>query len=223
MAISAKAKRAGFVIALLLGAVCVLYPEILIPAADIGRKLIEKVDKVLPIIPLIVYGALFLNMRAYLWKRPESSLVNAMDKQESASLTLTGLCFTSLSLLISFFKEDIKGGKVAPQKILLYFAIALGCFIASYMTLRYRTRNLFPIMSEAFIDNGLWCILAGLWTFSNDTASLENLPRVLTVFIFLYFFYLGLNAFYYYQYAHQKQETTVPEAKPESAATPKHN
>src|SRR5260370_25479272 len=181
MAISVKAKRVGFVIALLLGAVCVLYyPEILIPATDIGRKLLGKADKVLAIIPLIVYGALFFTMRAYLWKRPESSLVNAMDKQESASLTLTGLCFTSLSLLISFFNEDIKEGKVAPQKILLYFAIALGCLIASYMTLRYRTRNLFPIMSEAFIDNGRWCILAGLWTCSNHTPGLEDLPRELT-------------------------------------------
>jgi hypothetical protein len=214
MQINKKTKTVALAIGLLLVAACLAFPELLIPAADLGRKLISKVDRVLPIIPLIVYGGLFLNMWSYLWKNPESSVVNAMDKQESASLTLTGLCFTSLSLLISFFKDEIKGGKVAPQSILLYFAIALGCFIASYMTLRYRTKNIFPLASEAFIDNGLWCILAGLWKFSSNTPGLENLPRVLTAFIFLYFFYLGLNAFYYYKYSHKKQQPAAPAAAP---------
>jgi hypothetical protein len=192
-----------------LGAVCILVPEILIPAVDIGRKLIEKSGRVLPIVPLVVYGLLFLSMRAFAWKVPEAPILNPMDKQESASLTLTGLCFTSLSLLISFFKEEIKKGEIAPQEILVFFTIALGCFIASYMMLRYRIKNIFPLASEAFIDNGLWCILAGLWTFSNHTPGLEILPRVLTVFILLYFVHLGLNAYFYYHYAHQKPEAVA--------------
>jgi hypothetical protein len=209
MPISAKGKRVWFVIALLLVAIGVLFPETLVPAIDIGRRLIEKIGTLLPIVPLLVYAVLIGTMGAYAWEAPEAPVVTAMDKQESASLTLTGLCFTSLSLLISFFKDEIKHGEIAPQKILVFFAIALGCFIASYMTLRYRVKNLFPVMSEAFIDNGLWCILVGLWTFSNHTPGLENLPRVLTVFIFLYFCYLALNAYYWYDFTHPRSKSAA--------------
>jgi hypothetical protein len=196
------------VIAVLLVAIGLAFPETLIPAADLGRWLIERSGTLLPIIPLVVYAVLLWNLREYVWKDPEAPMVNAMDKQQSASLTLTGLCFTSLSLLISFFKDEIKEGNSGPQQILIFFAIALGCFMASYMTLRYRIKNLFPLVSEAFIDNGLWCILVGLWTFSNHTPGLEVLPRILTFFIFLYFFYLGLNFYFWYDYTHPKTRKT---------------
>jgi hypothetical protein len=179
--------------------------------------------RLLPFIPLIVYGLVFLTLRAFAWEAPTVAMLTPMDKQEAASLTLTGLCFTSLSLLLSFYKEQINQGKIAPQKILVFFTIALGCFITSYLALRYKSKNIFTLASEAFIDNGLWCILAGLWTFSSLTPGLEALPRVLTVFIGFYFLHLGINAYFYLKFAYGKKHETEPEAivAPKPSAAPK--
>jgi hypothetical protein len=41
----------------------------------------------------------------YLWKVPPDPRQMDADKHQSASLTLAGFCFTSLSLLVSFFKK----------------------------------------------------------------------------------------------------------------------
>jgi len=106
---------------------------------------------------------------------------------------------------LSFFKDEIKKGEIAPQKILAFFTIALGCFVTSYLALRYKSKNIFLLASEAFIDNGLWCILAGLWTFSSLTVGLKTLPRVLTVFIGFYFLHLGINAYLYLNFAFREK------------------
>jgi drug/metabolite transporter (DMT)-like permease len=197
------------------GSTCLLFPEIFTKPADFGRKIIEEIGDFLTVVPLFVYAVVFLVVRSFAWKATEKTLLIPMDKQEAASLTLAGLCTTSLSLLISFFKEEIKRSEVAPQKILLFFTVALGCFIASYISLRYRIKNIFPLAAEAFLDNGLWCILAGLWTFTNQQPGLEALPRVLTVFIFVYFVHLGLNSYFYIKYARGGDVSIV---EPEPAA-----
>ena len=44
--------------------------------------------------------------RDYLLAIPANAQQIEVDKQQAASLTLAGFCFTSLSLLLSFFKES---------------------------------------------------------------------------------------------------------------------
>ena len=53
-----------------------------------------------------------------------------------------------------FTEESIKAGDKAPEQIILFFSVALACFVASYLTLKYRTKNLFGFLSDGFIDNG---------------------------------------------------------------------
>jgi hypothetical protein len=68
-------------------------------------------------------------------------------------------------LLVSFFSEAIQREESGPENMILFFCCALFCFIASYMALRYPAKKVLGFMSDAFIDNGFWCILVGLLTY----------------------------------------------------------
>jgi hypothetical protein len=145
-------------------------------------------------LPLMVYAILGLKFRAYLGEVPPDQQQLEADKPQSASLTLAGFCFTSLSLLVSFFKEAIQHGEPGPENIILFFCGALTCFIASYMALRSRTQNLFLFMSDAFIDNGFWCVLVGLLTFLGHIAGMRRPAVVVTL---LLVFYAGCVALHF--------------------------
>jgi hypothetical protein len=123
-----------------------------------------------------------------------------LQKQQMASLTLAGFCFTSLGLLVSFFKEDIKAHLPGPQTILTFFAAALGSFIVSYMVLRYRGQRVYSLISDASIDNGLWCILAGLLLFCHTTPGLERLPVVFLFVLIAYALHVALNFYFYVRF-----------------------
>ena len=113
------------------------------------------------------------------------------------SLTLTGFCFTSMGFLLAFFKEDLKGGtKLSPEPILHYFAIALGCFLTSYMVLRFRNRQVFFFLCAALLDNGLWCIVIG---FLGLTVTMSSLHRLTSTFVMLaavFLLYVGMHFIY---------------------------
>jgi len=120
-----------------------------------------------------------------------------LEKQQMASPTLAGFCFTSLGLLISFYKEEIKRRDPGPHAILIFFAVALGCFMCSHMVLRFRGKRFYALLSDASIDNGLWCILAGLWFFCSKTSGLESLSIAFGFAIVVYIVCVGLNCYYY--------------------------
>jgi hypothetical protein len=180
-------------------ALCIAVPAVL----DAANEILKKLRSVLPFIPLLLYGILAIVTKKYLRGVPRDATVMALDRPEANSLTLTGFCFTSLSFLLAFFKDEIKKGDNTPEGILLFFAVALGCFIASYMALRYRTKNFFIMLNEAFLDNGIWCVLVGFWTFFNANQSLRPLVGIFTVFIVLYFLYLLTHFIYSISYARQ--------------------
>jgi hypothetical protein len=188
-------------VTLLLITVLVIFPSISDAAVYLANGLLKKVGSVLLIIPLLLYAIVGFVVRKYLWKPPRDELVSALDRQEASSLVLTGFCFTSLSFLLAFFKDEIKRGDSTPKGILLFFAVALGCFIASYMAMRYRTKNLFMVLNEAFLDNGLWCVLAGFWEFFNASPSLRALSATVTIFIVIFFLYLIMHFVYWIGYA----------------------
>jgi hypothetical protein len=120
-----------------------------------------------------------------------------LEKQQMASLTLAGFCFTSLGLLVSFFKEEIKHRDPGPHTILIFFVVALGCFMCSHMVLRFRGRRFYALLSDASIDNGLWCILAGLFFFCMRTPGLENLSIAFDFAVAVYFICVAFNCYYY--------------------------
>src|SRR4029077_13467297 len=147
---------------------------------------IEKRISIMPTVPLLLYGIAALFMIKLLWKPVQKEIAVGASKDESANLTLTGFCFTSMSLLAGFFKEELKKGSIGPQQILLFFGVALGSFIASNMSLRFRTRQLSIFAAQAFTDNGLWCILLGLREFLRSAAPSSGLPRMLDLLLALF-------------------------------------
>jgi hypothetical protein len=192
---AAKKWLPGLFILILIG-VCLLWPSS--PGLLIQR--LPPGEIMLASLPLILYALVGLFTFNYLWKVPPDAQQMEADKHQSASLTLAGFCFTSLSLLVSFFKEPIKAGEAGPEKIILFFACALACFIASYMALRYRTKNLFGFLSEAFVDNGFWCVMVGLWAFLSRTAGMKESAAVIKLLLIFYLGYLILNFYYHIHY-----------------------
>ena len=189
------------VILVVLIAISIIFPSSFYAAVHLANRVLNKSRSVLPIIPLLLYAILLFVIRSFLGKVPRNEIVIALDRQEASSLALSGFCFTSLNLLIAFFKDEIKRGDAAPEGILFFFAVALGSFIASYMVLRYRTRNLYMILNEALIDNGLWCVLVGFWAFFNASPTLRDLTSVFTIFIVVCFAYLTIHFGYWIKFA----------------------
>jgi hypothetical protein len=171
----------------------------------VGLSIILRLPKfLLPFVPLILYGIVAIATRKYLWIAPMEPVQGDLDKQQAASLTLAGFSFTSLNLIISFFKTEIASGNHGPQQILFYLSLALACFVASYMTLRYRTKNIFPFLSDGLIDSGFWSIMIGLLMFYLTVPGLEKLSLVFFVLLAFYLAYIALHFYYHIQYARKK-------------------
>ena len=194
----------SFVIGLLLVALCLIFPGMFEGAVQFAGNVIERLRPVLPIAPLLLYAVLGVVIWKFLWESPRNLTAVGLDRDEASSLTLTGFCFTSLSFLLAFFKTDIQNKDPEPQKILFFFACALGCFIASYMVLRFRTENVSLLLNQALIDNGLWCVLVGFWTFFTSTTALRSLSAIFTIFIVLYFAYLVRHFVHWVRYCRSR-------------------
>jgi hypothetical protein len=136
--------------------------------------------------PLMLYGMFGFKQRTSLHKLPSDRVQIELDRQPAASLTLAGFCFTSLSLLVSFFSEAIQREESGPENMILFFCCALFCFIASYMTLRYPAKNVFGFVSEAFIDNGFWCIIVGLLTYFIRSRGMRKPAIAMSVLLAFY-------------------------------------
>jgi hypothetical protein len=136
--------------------------------------------------PIVVYGLIGLQQR----DRFESELVEEdhaePDTQHAMGLTLAGFCFTSLSLLVSFFNEAIQREDSGPENMILFFCCALFCFVASSLALRHRARNIFGFLSEAFIDNGFWCILVGLLAYFSRSGGMRKPAIAMSVLLVFY-------------------------------------
>lgn len=162
------------------------------------RHLIEKGSSIMPMVPLLLYGVAALFMVKLLLKPVQAGVAVGASKDESANLTLSGFCFTSMSLLVGFFKEELK--TLGPQQIILFFGVALGSFVASNMALRFRTRQLSIFAAQAFQDNGLWCILLGLRGFLRSAAASSGLPKMFDLLLILFCPFILRNLFLWKKY-----------------------
>jgi hypothetical protein len=136
--------------------------------------------------PIVVYGIIGLQQRDHF----ESELAQQDNaepgKQRALSLTLAGFCFTSLSLLVSFFNEAIQREDSGPENMILFFCCALFCFLASSLSLRHRASNIFGFLSEAFMDNGFWCILVGLLAYFSRSGGMRKPAIAMSVLLVFY-------------------------------------
>lgn len=140
----------------------------------------------LPFAPLFAYCITGVFIRRYLWiKVPGDARQVEFDRLQTVSLTLTGFCFTSLSLLVSFFKDEIKAGNLRQLDTLFVFACALIAFIASYSILRFRKRLLVDFAAGGLLDNGLWCILLGMWSLF-DSYHLSKVAEAFAAILVLF-------------------------------------
>jgi hypothetical protein len=174
-------------------AAVLLFPE---SAAEIAGF---SLARAVPFIPLLLYVGLGLLMWDSLFKVPrEDAQAQAFaGTYQAMSLTLTGFCFTSMGFLLAFFKEDLKGGtNLSPAPILRYFAIALGCFLTSYMVLRFRNRQLFFFLCAALLDNGLWCVVIGFLGLAVTMPTLHRLTGTFVVLAGVFLLYVGIHFIY---------------------------
>ena len=132
--------------------------------------------------PIVVYGLIGLQQRDHLQSESEVE----PEKQHATSLILAGFCFTSLSLLVSFFNEAIQREDSGPENMILFFCCALFCFVASSLTLRRRARNIFGFLSEALIDNGFWCILVGFLAYFSRSGGMRKPAVAMLVLLVFY-------------------------------------
>lgn len=133
--------------------------------------------------PIVVYVLMALQQRDHVQSEPAEE---ERDKQHSTSLMLAGFCFTSLSLLVSFFNEAIQRENSGPENMILFFCCALFCFVASSLTLRRRTNRIFGFLSEAFLDNGFWCILVGLLAYFSRSGGMRKPAIAMTALLVFY-------------------------------------
>jgi hypothetical protein len=182
---------------LLVAAVLLLFSPTVSGAAGRADRLLRNfVWPFLAIIPLALYALLSTFLWHYLKGTPADRMQPEFDRQQTWSLTLCDACFTSLGLLVGFFKDEIKAGAAQPTGIIFFFAVALGCFAAAHMVLRYRTRNAFGFVADSFVDNGLWCVLVGLWVFTRGTTTLGPLSLIFLLLGLLFLGYLALHFYY---------------------------
>ena len=83
---------------------------------------------------------------------------SALNSRMSANLTLVGLSFAVISLLVTLFQDDL--AKV--DDALFLFTLSLAFFFTSYILLYLRLRRVFDTLSNGFTNNGLWALIAGL-------------------------------------------------------------
>ncbi len=178
-------------------ALCLIFPTVLSATIRGADFVLERSHDVLPFTPLLLYLFVAIVIRKYLWQVPHIDVAKALDTNQASCLTLSGFSFTALSVLLSFFKDEIKGGTFHSEGIFIYFTVALGCFVGGFMTLRYRERNLSEYLSEAFFDNGLWCIFVGFWSFFHEQLALTQLSAVMTGVIVIYFVYVALQLIFF--------------------------
>jgi hypothetical protein len=149
----------------------------------------------LPFLPLIAYCLVAIVIWKKLWKPFDKGIEHKeFDRQQAASLTLTGFCFTSLSMLASFFKEDIKSHNQQPLNVMFFFSCALVAFVGSYTLLRSRKRLLMDFLSEGLLDTGVWCILAGMWAFFRLYGP-SNVSRFFLVTLVIFAFFILRNIY----------------------------
>jgi hypothetical protein len=136
--------------------------------------------------PIVVYGLLGLRRHDPSQSEPTEEDHAESDKQRAMSLTLAGFCFTSLSLLVSFFNEAIQRENSGPENMILFFCCALFCFVASSLSFRYRASGVFPFLSEALVDNGFWCILVGLLAYFSRSGGMRKPAIAMSVLLVFY-------------------------------------
>lgn len=135
--------------------------------------------------PIVVYALVGLRQRDLSEVAPPEEQ-SELDKQYSTSLTLAGFCFTSLSLLVSFFNEAIQREGSGPENMILFFCCALFCFVASSLSLRRRANTILEFLPEALIDNGFWCILVGLLAYFSRSGGMHKAAIAMSALLVFY-------------------------------------
>ena len=145
-------------------------------------------------IPVLPYALLAIGTRKFCNSTPRQAAQEYRDKDQSTILTLAGFCFTSLSLVVTFFGKELRNGDPGARGILSLFAIALGFFILAHSILRFRTKYLFFLICDGATDAGFWCMFVGVMVF------VVGIGLEATLFFILLGCYLALIYLHFYNW-----------------------
>jgi hypothetical protein len=152
----------------------------------------SRVPELQPFLPLLLYLVVGVATYDYQLLVPSDREQAQGGLDRSTRLTLAGFAFTSTSLVIGFFKEEIKAGDVGARAALFYLVLALACFVCGFLFLRYRMKRLFFHVDDALTDNGFWCVANGIVQFA-DSAGVASIVTAWRVVVAIYLLYLLLH------------------------------
>lgn len=157
---------------------------------------------VVPFLPLVIYAAVAPFIRKYLTVVMDLQSQARLDNCMPWSLALSAVAFTAISLVVTFFKDEIRGNGTQYVTVTVFcFSVALVCFITSFMVLRFRGEYFWNYLWEGLTDNGLWCILIGLFAFFTNRPALHPARLVLGGMAAAYVAYLAFNFNRYFKAA----------------------
>jgi len=176
--------RMGAMLVLILGPFVLAFP----PSSAAFLKYL------VPFLPLMAYVTIGVFIHDYLHSVMDPEAQISLNNFIPVSLTLSTFSFAAISLMVSFFKDEIKDNSDPfVTETVFCFCAALLFFIVSFMVLRFRGEYLILYAWEGATDSGLWCMLVGLMIFATDKLALHP-ARIVVV--------IGMLAYAPYLYAH---------------------
>lgn len=113
-----------------------------------------------------------------------------LDARMNVNLTLVGLTFAIISVLVTLFKDN-ELEKVSGTIFL--FSLGLSCFLGSYILLHFRMKNIYDSISDGLTDNGIWVIIVGLISLFESLAPLKSSSLLFKILAGLFVVYIVLK------------------------------
>ena len=161
--------------------------ELKIELFRIGNIIYELDMNVLfPFMPLIPYFVLFVfTLKAQLKSIPDR-IHEVLDKRMTTNLTLVGLSFAVINLLVTLFKDNLDN----IYYPIYFFSISLAYFLCSYIVLHLRIRRAFEFISDVFTNSGLWTIIWGLLNLFYSFNKLKSISLLFVILLLIFGFYI---------------------------------
>jgi hypothetical protein len=111
-----------------------------------------------PGLPLAAYILLMFSTIQRQVKTVPDRIAVQLDSRMNINLTLLGFSFTVLGLLVSLFPKEL----VTVRSPIELLAVALTCFLSSYILLYLRLWRAFETGSDALTTSGIWATIGGM-------------------------------------------------------------
>lgn len=179
-------------------------PTILVVA--MALESVGRTKWALPLLPIIAYGLAALGLFRFLKQIPaDQRQWEYANQMQSKSLRLVGFSFASLTFLLGnqrFYQQNDPVPTDAP----FCFAIALASFLAAHFLGQFRMKEAWLYASAACFENGLWCIVLGMYFLFSQVLKEESLTIIVLVVVVMYWLAVLRNLLLHWSFARRLSE-----------------